>query len=571
MEIKVFRGLILWFALIALIPQLRSQEYGNIAIDKKLMDSLDVEISIGKKSGDLDKATQAMFQKGKLMFGYGMYANAIGVLNTAIDVLEKGDLFKKSKSLKDIYIDCINHKGGAYCYMADYNDALDCYIKIDKINNGVDTMYSIKSNTGMGMVFAMSGNDKVAEGYCRKTLQLAKHYKKYIPFPIYSNMGYLFLKRKEFDSALNYFLEAQKLAVKMKDRGKEMTNLLSLGNINSDMGKYSLALNYYKEAASIAKEQKNYSELTFITYNLIDVYIALGDLNSAMQIAEDALALSQTSNSKSLEVGSLRKLSALYREQGDFRRSLECLEESIIVGDSIFNSENEERLLKQRTDFELYRAQSEEDMAEKDNALNEANRKINNIIVILVIVILVTLTIILSRVLIRQYKINSQLSNKLEYDETQRTQLQDEIEQQSRELTSNSLLFVKITEQSYLLNSKLRILKSNLSLKSKEQELIKEMEEIINQFVPNKSWDEFKQYFDKVSPDFYDRLDILYPELTNGEKRMCALISLGLSTKEISSLTGKTSGAVDSIKFRIRRKMNIEADINLSDIFLHLK
>lgn len=568
---KIYRNIIISTLFIFCSLFNVAQDSGSVLLDNKLIDSLDNEINLGNQGNSIEKVTGSMLQKGKLMFEYGMYANAINILQGAINRLEKDSVFKTNKSLRNIYVECINHKGGAYCYMADYNDALDCFIKIDKLNNGVDTLHSIKAYTGMGMVFAMSGNNKFAEEYYRKTLYLTKHYKPYVPFPIYSNMGYMFLKAKEYDSALNYFLEAQKLAVKLKDKNKELSNLQSLGTINSEMGKYSLALNYYKEATNIAEQTKKYSELSFIKYNMIDVYIALKDYVMAIKIAEEALYLSQISHSKSLEVGALRKLSSLYKDRGDFKKALDFIERSIVIGDSIFNQENEERLLKQKSDFEIYRAQSEKDIAAKSFELDEAKRKLNNIIVILIIVVLAAVIIILTNIVIKQYKINSQFKNKLEDDESHRTQLEAEIEKKSRELTSNSLLLVKITEQSYLLNSKLRILKSNLSIKNKDQEVIKEMEEIINQFIPNKSWEEFKQYFDQVSPDFYDKLDILYPDLTIGEKRICALISLGLTTKEISSLTGKTSGAIDSIKFRIRRKMNVDADINLSDVFLHLK
>lgn len=82
------------------------------------------------------------------------------------------------------------------------------------------------------------------------------------------------------------------------------------------------------------------------------------------------------------------------------------------------------------------------------------------------------------------------------------------------------------------------------------------------------NWDEFQMYFAKVHPDFYNRLDETHSDLTPKERRLCALISLGLSTKEIAALTFREVRSVETSRNRLRKKLEISSDVNLEDYLL---
>lgn len=55
-----------------------------------------------------------------------------------------------------------------------------------------------------------------------------------------------------------------------------------------------------------------------------------------------------------------------------------------------------------------------------------------------------------------------------------------------------------------------------------------------------------------------ERLEKLYPSLTNGEKDICYLFVVGLSFDEMASLLGVQSRSVNRVVYRICRKMGIE-------------
>ncbi|MCE3228839.1 MAG: Repeat-Containing Protein [Bacteroidetes bacterium] len=77
------------------------------------------------------------------------------------------------------------------------------------------------------------------------------------------------------------------------------------------------------------------------------------------------------------------------------------------------------------------------------------------------------------------------------------------------------------------------------------------------------TWREFEQRFMKQHSDFYEKLARNFPDLTPNEIRMCALLKLNMSTKEIASITIQTIRAVEVARHRIRKKMNLPKESNL--------
>ncbi len=84
------------------------------------------------------------------------------------------------------------------------------------------------------------------------------------------------------------------------------------------------------------------------------------------------------------------------------------------------------------------------------------------------------------------------------------------------------------------------------------------------------TWREFEQKFVEQHGDFYEKLATNFPELTPNEIRMCALLKLNMSTKEIASITLQTIRAVEVARHRIRKKMSLAKEDNLIN-YLRLK
>lgn len=74
----------------------------------------------------------------------------------------------------------------------------------------------------------------------------------------------------------------------------------------------------------------------------------------------------------------------------------------------------------------------------------------------------------------------------------------------------------------------------------------------------------FETYFDEVHKDFFDRLKEKFPQLSPKDLRLCAYIRMNISSKEIATLLNISFRGVEISRYRLRKKMELSRDINLS-------
>ncbi len=84
----------------------------------------------------------------------------------------------------------------------------------------------------------------------------------------------------------------------------------------------------------------------------------------------------------------------------------------------------------------------------------------------------------------------------------------------------------------------------------------------------DKDWEDFKRTFENVHHNFFGRLLEQDPDLTQSELRLCALICLNLSIKEMSSLMGISPDSVKTARYRLRKRFNLQQDQNLADFVI---
>ena len=76
-------------------------------------------------------------------------------------------------------------------------------------------------------------------------------------------------------------------------------------------------------------------------------------------------------------------------------------------------------------------------------------------------------------------------------------------------------------------------------------------------------WQKFSTNFDLVYNNFLERLGKKYPSLTAADKRLCAYLKMGLSSKDIAPLTDMTVRSVEMTRYRLRKKLSLNRDDNL--------
>lgn len=77
------------------------------------------------------------------------------------------------------------------------------------------------------------------------------------------------------------------------------------------------------------------------------------------------------------------------------------------------------------------------------------------------------------------------------------------------------------------------------------------------------NWERFEMYFDESHQDFIKKLKEKQPDLTKSSINLCAFLRLDLSTKEIASLMNISVSGVEKRRYRLRKKLDLDTDINL--------
>ena len=135
----------------------------------------------------------------------------------------------------------------------------------------------------------------------------------------------------------------------------------------------------------------------------------------------------------------------------------------------------------------------------------------------------------------------------------------------SRLDASHALLLFKSHELLLTLSDGLKKL---VSAKTDEarKEKIGEMQAALKLLDAKGEWEQYRSCFELLYPGFWPRVEAASnEEMTPYELRLCALLSLGMGTKEIAELTNRSVRTVETSIYKIRKKLGMGTEDKTSD------
>ncbi len=134
----------------------------------------------------------------------------------------------------------------------------------------------------------------------------------------------------------------------------------------------------------------------------------------------------------------------------------------------------------------------------------------------------------------------------------------------NRELASTAINILQNNEFNIKTIEKIKSIEQKFC--SNNKKLSRELRNVnkdISFKVKGESWEHFKNYFQKVHPNFTKNLVAKFPTLTPAELKLSILLRLNLSTKEIASIIFITPDSVKTSRNRLRKKINLPSSDNL--------
>ena len=158
---------------------------------------------------------------------------------------------------------------------------------------------------------------------------------------------------------------------------------------------------------------------------------------------------------------------------------------------------------------------------------------------------------------------------KREIKELKNQQLQYELRHKSQELASSTMNLIRknemLTEMIDNLSKVSIDIKSNNDVNSILSRINK-MERNIKQNIENdNNWKRFEENFDLVYENYLKRLGEMFPDLGVSDKKLCAYLKMDLTSKDIAQLLNMSIRSVEMNRYRLRKKMGLERDVNLGE------
>ena len=261
------------------------------------------------------------------------------------------------------------------------------------------------------------------------------------------------------------------------------------------------------------------------------------------------------------------RLAKLYVSQANYNKGFAALEKAKELNLNFFDSRspNNRSLLEIKDQFRVEKEAQKQLLQKNRMAELEHEEKVNlleNIIMGGAIVLLLLAGSFIISNLRKKHKLEQEILRKKKELEVQ--QANELLELKNRELAASSLKLIEKDE--ILSNLKDRLSNGQGELNAHE---VKKLVRTISHS-NEQNWEEFETRFLSVNRDFYKKLNARYPKLSRGDQKLCALVKLNLSSKEMSKLMGISVESVHTNRYRLRKKLGLNRDVSLTEFVAKL-
>ena len=159
-------------------------------------------------------------------------------------------------------------------------------------------------------------------------------------------------------------------------------------------------------------------------------------------------------------------------------------------------------------------------------------------------------------------------------------------EKEMEHLRNEKLNLEVIHKEKELANSTMQLIRKNKILNKLKTDLLNSVSaqgEVVSKTNVNslikridkeidneKQWQVFNLHVEQVYESLFKKLKLQYPDLTPRELTLCAYLRMNISTKEIASLMNISDRGVEISRYRIRKKLKLEHDANLTEFMIKL-
>lgn len=445
-----------------------------------------------------------------------------------------------------------NNQATAHLYLGNHPKALQFFFKaIQGAKKFNDSHLLFLAYDNLGILYYYEKDHQNALKYLFAALEQFNRKK---PASIYevdrnvfvlNNIGIIYNDTKQYNEATRYFNEALKQAKRLNDHELIANVLTNIGSLWNNQGKQDSALKLYLEALEIRQKINNKWGLCRSYLSLGQFYLNKKEYDKAEHYLQNAITTGKEVKFWQNVRTASSALIQLYKQTGDFEKALEAAEFNKIVNDTLYNEERTRKIAQLEMQFDFDRQQAE-------LASQQRQRNIYYLLGGISLILSVTIATLL-------FYLQKNKAQKLKLEQAnimqEKHKLEKDIAFKEKEIAGNLLHLSQKKELIDDISAKLQGIKQEVMTES--QPSVQKLISDLHSNLQSDPMQEFELRFRQVHNDFYTALDERFPDLTPGERKLCAFLKLNMSSKEISIITHQNIKSIEIARTRLRKKLEL--------------
>lgn len=515
--------------------------------------------AIAEASNDNQKSAECNIIMGDIFRENNTFPTAISYYEKAIE---------KLNNTKDYHTICKLYINIAKLYQnSEFNskwstDAMNKALKHAELIDDIDVYNEVY--IAAGEMYCSQDNCDLAEKYYNEILKNNIDKNTISPISIaLTNKANILIKQKKYEDAISLIDSSLYLCIRDFNDSLQAINYSYKAQIYDSINDFEAARKYYRQSAILSYGSKDFITCGKSMFSLAHLYQRRDMHDNAIGVFK--IICDSTLKYKHFEIcyKSCYQLSKCYASLGNYEEAYKYFNIYDITYDSVFTIKQDKKIEELRNSYLLSLNVKELKMEEIQEETTKGNKNEWMLFISIIIVLAMALTtfIILhlkNRALFHKSKVTS-------YEQQLKI---DQIENNLKEyqLKSNRELIIKMALQIKSYVDIINPIKEDLKLAVElpENELKNKIKNINHNIHNNihiiNNAEKINKQIDALYKDFFKRLDEKHPGLTKSEKKLCTMLFINMSSKEIATITNTTIRSVETSRYRLRKKFDLSRD-----------
>lgn len=461
-------------------------------------------LGIARTLNDSRMQAGLLHQRGMVLYALGRRAEAVGALEEAIEVTGTSEQTAVAIVAHDTL-------GVVRAAIGDTAEALREHLHalelLDRASTAVPAAGAPPADAGaaahlnVAALYTRLGNHENALAHAAKALDIYQALGNDIGVAgALMNIGVCHEEREHWHDALDHYRRALPIARRHPDHEILPLLLGNIGTVQERLGEQTAALASLNEALQTARGRSPVLPAGILRC-LGTLHISMGDVERAAATLSEGFALAEAIGDVDLCASYHDEFARLHEMTGDSAGALRRYRMAAALREQTMGNEVRARIEDIRMEYELRRARAE----------NEAARE----------------------------RVEA---------------LEETVERNGRELAAMALHLAH--KQKALARMKEELERAPRTGARGRKKLPRDIRDAIDSEIRSEDeWDRFRRHFDTIHPGFIEMLAVQHPDLTPTELRICSLLRIQLSSKDIAALLCVSRHTVDTHRQSLRRKL----------------